>query len=575
MIYERSERNYYWWAIVGLIAGLITYRLFFYKTREFEAFIGIDFGSTFSGYSIIFDSPKDLETTDNNDIVSTDLLMFKPTEIGLMIGKKAKNFVEHYDLRPHKLYFSLFKRNLNPENKCNNKVDASSPLNEKIDLIKVITEYLILIKKKIFKNKEIAKIRDKIKYIITVPALWDLDGKKVMEEAAINADMFNCEIILEPEAASLAIFQAVNINKNLFVKGKTFLIVDVGGYTSDFSANKILSNNELEQLIVPLSLINGSTKINQKLLNIIKEVIGESKLNEVKEKKYENYFKFLEEIEDKKKEINEMASENIEINIKNLDIKCSGYFKKQCKGNYQGREIIYDDNYIEIPKDIAIKIIKDLSDDIIKDINFVFTRMTSTPNALIFTGGFSSNKIFRERINNYFDGASSDVVFLNEPQETVMRGAALFGLRPTQIKKRIIPISIAIESYSKKSFEEKCSIESKGENIYNKRIDYITFFKKGKSAYTDQIIKYVIYPTNSNEIKIYYSNQENVDNSNKRELGSINISKNFIPLCNRTIIVSMKFSNYINVTVTDESSDHSVHETSKLISYPTNMKYFQ
>ena len=228
-----------------------------------------------------------------------------------------------------------------------------------------------------------------------------------MEEAAKNADMFNCEIILEPEAASLAIFQADNINKNLLLNGKTFLIVDVGGYTSDFSANKILSNNESEQLIVPLSLVNGSTQINQKLLNITKEVIGESKLNEVKERRYEDYFKFLEDIEFKKKDINNILSENIKIDISKLNIKYSGYWKNQCKGNYGGREIVYDDNYIEIPKDIAINIIKDLSDDIIKDINFIFTRMTSNPNSFIFTGGFSSNKIFRERIYNYFDGASS------------------------------------------------------------------------------------------------------------------------------------------------------------------------
>ena len=550
--------------------------IFFNKKKEFEAIIGIDFGSTFSGYSIILDSPNDLEIPEHNKIISTELVMFKPTQVGLIIGEKAKEFVKYNELKPHNLFFSLFKRNLNPENKCYDKIEASSPLKEEIDLIKVITEYLILIKKKIFENNSIiSNKREKIKWIITVPALWDLNGKELMEKAAKNADMFNCEIILEPEAASLVIFQAENINKNLLINGKTFLIVDIGGYTSDFSANKILSNNELEQLIVPLSLVHGSTQINQKILNIVKEVIGESKLNGVKETKYEDYFKFLEDIEKKKKEINNILSENIKIDISTLGNPCSGYFRNQCKGNYQGRKIVYDNKYIEIPKDIAFKIVNDLSNDIIKDINFVLTRMSSNPDSLIFTGGFSSNQIFREKINSYFDGAHSEVIFLNEPQETVMRGAALFGLRPTQIKKRIIPISIAIESYSKKFFKEKCSKETKEENVINEGIEYITFFQKEKSAYCDKIIMHTIYPTNPYKIIIYYSNKENIDNSNKRELDYFNIEDNDIPLCNKTIIVSMKFSNYINVTVTEESINHEIHRTNKLISYPTNIKQLE
>ena len=53
-----------------------------------------------------------------------------------------------------------------------------------------------------------------IKWIITVPPLWDEKGKKFMEEMAIKAGMINAEIALEPEAASLAIFH----DKNIFLK---------------------------------------------------------------------------------------------------------------------------------------------------------------------------------------------------------------------------------------------------------------------------------------------------------------------------------------------------------------------
>ena len=77
-----------------------------------------------------------------------------------------------------------------------------------------------------------------------------------MADQAKKAGMVNIEIVLEPEAASLAIFNEDNPIIEKFKKiNKTFLIVDAGGYTVDFSANKILENNNLEQLIIPTSIV--------------------------------------------------------------------------------------------------------------------------------------------------------------------------------------------------------------------------------------------------------------------------------------------------------------------------------
>ena len=87
-----------------------------------------------------------------------------------------------------------------------------------------------------------------------------------MEKAAKKVGMINLEVVLEPEAASLAIFNEDNpIIKKYIQPGKKFLIVDAGGYTIDFSANKILENNDLEQLMIPISIVNGSSIINDEI----------------------------------------------------------------------------------------------------------------------------------------------------------------------------------------------------------------------------------------------------------------------------------------------------------------------
>ena len=119
----------------------------------------------------------------------------------------------------------------------------------------------------------------------------------------------------------------------------------------------------------------------------------------------------------------------------------------------------------------------------------------------------------------------SAVAFMKEPQESVMKGAVLFGLKPTQIVRRIIPVTIGIESYEKKESEDSIC---EGEYIY-------------------------------------FSYEDEITNENKKELGAIDISD--FNINNRSLKVGMKFTNYINIIITDEIGNK---ENSVLLSYPVS-----
>ena len=101
----------------------------------------------------------------------------------------------------------------------------------------------------------------------------------------------------------------------------------------------------------------------------------------------------------------------------------------------------------------------------------------------------------------------SAVAFMKEPQESAMKGAALFGLKPTQIIRRIIPVTIGIESYEKKESEDSiCN----GEYIDDKNVTRCQKFKifsiKGQSIDANEIIYHHIYPDSMNKkIIIYFS----------------------------------------------------------------------
>ena len=90
--------------------------------------------------------------------------------------------------------------------------------------------------------------------------------------------------------------------------------------------------------------------------------------------------------------------------------------------------------------------------------------------------------------------------------------------------------------------------------------------KRGESIKINEIREYSIHPLNE-KIVIYYSYGDDITDDNKLELGFINSPINKLPLINRKLKVKMKFSNYINVAIIDETLNE---ENSFSFSYPKN-----
>ena len=140
-------------AFIILIIGIIILKnnidkIFNFKfwNKKNEIIIGIDFGSTFSGYSIIVNSEKDiedLELNDNENIIPTELIMDNETHFGMKIGQAAHDTPKYIIGKKNHLYFSKFKRNLDPKNN-NNYAYSNYPEGEKIELEDVIKAFLII-----------------------------------------------------------------------------------------------------------------------------------------------------------------------------------------------------------------------------------------------------------------------------------------------------------------------------------------------------------------------------------------------------------------------------------------------
>ena len=546
---------------------------------EFNIKVGIDFGSTSSGCYIIFD-PLD-EKDIKYDVISSQILLDKTDKIGLRIGENAYERFKVENNKTNFLYFTAFKRNLDP--KINKNLVKSDFPGDEIELKIVIKEFM----KKMREEAE-GKIKERksnynlneIKWIITIPPLWDIKGKKIMEEAAKKVGMANLDVILEPEASSLSLFKEDNKIINEYIKkDKTFLIVDAGGYTVDFSANRILDDNNLEQLMIPVSIVNGSSLINEKIFNILKRFVGEEKVKNVD---YQNIKTTLDYIEEKKKEVDLNEGGNLKLDIRPFDIYCKSesffsyilsiYYSSPdyCTQIIDGKELTYDNNALLIPKKYISEIINQLITNILFYVDHLLAKLDHI-DLIVFTGGFSTNKIFREKIQEYKKGHNSEIIFMEEPQMTVMKGAALFGLKPTQILKRIIPITIGIASYEKKNPNETCDDdeyfdENKNETRCHK---YITFIRKKESIEMNQIINKEIH-ISEERIYIYYNYENEITKeSSKYTLGYIDSSFGESDDNFRIFNLTMKFTNYINVSIIDENLNE---QNSTLLIYP-NDKY--
>ena len=277
--------------------------------------------------------------------------------------------------------------------------------------------------------------------------------------------------------------------------------------------------------------------------------------------------------------LNNNTASSFGLNIAYFNITCpnqkKGWFtskQKECEKEVDGIKLSYSDKMLFIPREFIYNITLETSKTIINHVNFVLSKIGEV-DLIIYTGGFSNNELFQKIIEKYKEGNRAKTFFLKDPQKTVQKGAALFGLNSTQIIQRIIPISIWIESYEKKiensTEENACENEFIDENKETRCQTYIKFATERESIKINETKEFSIHPLNE-RIIIYYNYEDEITNENKLELGYIDSPLSELPLINRNLKVTMKFSNYINVTIIDETENK---ENSVLLSYPIN-KFF-
>ena len=442
----------------------------------YEVVVGIDFGSSGTGYAYSFINPDEILLGrfpyQNTEVkVPTNIILDSSLKTVIAFGEKCNSYIDGHQLINGELYFKRIKMNLyyneyyiKPENDL-----KSYPL---VDIITKIFEY---IKEEVLKaiHDNRPKItEEQIKWVVTVPAIWNCTQKGIMITACEKAGLFNQNtdrtnfLALEPEAASLYCSKDKSIDQDYIKPGKSYIICDLGGGTGDIVTHYKKENDCINEKYYPIGGPYGSDEIDKEICNqIFNNLFGFKDYNSLKEKY--NYLKNInkkefswkeeelyiewkrlqEEIQKKKKITDDLKDQSfflncqifedfiIDINLEDLVDK----YNSSCKEGWQvgiknGKRWI-----LTFPYKIIFDLINNQGNQISEQISEIINK-TNDIESILYVGGYCSNEI----LINHFKNKFKNLVHLkpSNPEKAVLKGAVLFGINPNIINLRISPYTI-------------------------------------------------------------------------------------------------------------------------------------
>ena len=589
----------------------------------YEVVVGIDFGSSGTGFAYsYFDRNKII----HGQIYGASVDYKVPTEVILdddnyiiQFGSDCVKFLKEKGLEIGH-YFKDIKMLLYENKNTIVAKNSGKELPLKLVIQKILEKIKELAIKEIAKNRPyLEKETEKIKWVVTVPAIWNEHQKSIMMESCIGAGLVNQNtdrslfFALEPEAASLYCSINKEIDQAYFKTGEYYIICDLGGGTGDIVAHLVGSNNNLNEIFSSCGGNFGSNEINKNIYkDIILKLFGCQDFNtfylKYKKKNRNNdnddddddddegddkgeLFNDWSEIERQIKDFKEGATnEKVEKNEKYTinfslfkdifddDVDISDLVKEY-------NDNIYDDDLllknkknkkkwiVELPYKIIFNYMKEQANSICKIINDINSK--EEIKTIIFVGGYCYNEILLQLIKK---GLNKITTYLqpSNPSLAIMEGSVLFGIEPSTINVRKAKYTIG-KKLNLEWKEEKHS--EKGKKYFNEEKQkwfckdcFLKFIEINQSLkYKEEISHLSSIPSsnkkNATTMEFYKTKKQNPTFAFEEgiiKIGEcrIEIGKEYEKYQDRKIRTIMKFGGtFIDVTAIHLKSGKTVKTT--------------
>ncbi|XP_052279264.1 heat shock 70 kDa protein 12B-like isoform X2 [Dreissena polymorpha] len=296
-------------------------------SKDFFLVAAIDFGTTFSGYAFsevteFQADPLRVSTctwgSSTNSVMSLKTpssILFRPEKTFDSFGFEAEDKYSNLSLdNMHRswFYFRRFKMMLYNSKDVHRSNLLKDETGKEMPAIDVFAASIRYMKDHLgdFLSRRSTQIRDnEIRWVLTVPAIWDDAAKQFMREAAEKAGIDGQALLLalEPEAASMCCkylpVERMETRIECFSPRSKYLVLDAGGGTVDITVHEVNPDGTLKELHKANGGPWGGTTVDEAFLDFLSEILGADVLEAFRDRHRDDYIDLLREFETRKRAV--------------------------------------------------------------------------------------------------------------------------------------------------------------------------------------------------------------------------------------------------------------------------------
>ncbi|KAH3835273.1 heat shock 70 kDa protein 12A-like isoform X1 [Dreissena polymorpha] len=433
---------------------------------DFLLVAAIDFGTAFSGYA--FSTKEDFKANPlqihSNTWIGGTLMSLK-TSTCIMFDKDKKFYKFGFEAEDayselaeddkHKdyYYFRRFKMELFNRLKLKRRFMLDDVMGKKMPAIDVFSACIKYLKDHLLDQvrKPIPDARENdIRWVLTVPAIWNDVAKQFMREAAEKAGMTdeNLLIALEPEAASLCCrhlpMSALKGSQTFmpFQPNTKYLVFDAGGGTVDITVHEVTSSGGLKEMYAATGGDWGGTYVDKAFRLFLAELCGNDVMADLEATQTADYIDIFRSFEIIKRKFSPGMQDKVTIKVPSAlnDIFKAKHGKDlkvhiNSMAEYKGK-VTWMGDKIRLEPAVAESFFKDACEKAASHLKNLFSKSElKDVKTILMVGGFSESVLLQKVIK---DATSSDkkIIIPNDAGLAILKGAVVFGHNPLIIKER-------------------------------------------------------------------------------------------------------------------------------------------
>ncbi|CAG8565337.1 3344_t:CDS:2 [Gigaspora margarita] len=416
--------------------------------EDIRVVVGIDFGTTFSGFayahkrSLVPEIELNTrwpgpgkERKKTNTVLLYDNSckeVLKWGEQALIYGqKKNKKSIKESGSPQNPHVIERFKLHLDDKLSTYGKPRLPQNLNYKRAIIDYLKKMKEVIKNTLDKRWPDLKLTQ-VLFVLCVPAEW-------VRYKLVTKFKSHLEFTTEPEAAALHCLSS--IREHGLTDGDTFLVVDCGGGTVDLTMRTIQMGNELNEETERTGDLCGGTFVDQEFIKFIGRTVGFNALQNLKTYAYGDLQKLVIYFCDQIKHSFTGDPDEYETIGLDLEFRCPSlikYITGATKTILENSEWVIELDFKTLKKMFDIVI-----DKIIRLIDNQLYQLKRLSNmrkckAMFLVGGFSSSNYVIKRIREQFKRRVPYIASPQQPVAAIVKGAVAYGLDMSRVKRRVL-----------------------------------------------------------------------------------------------------------------------------------------